>query len=214
MTSGNPQRSVLLIGKSQRVLDDTAAALRDLGYTAQATSDFFSDITGRFDVTQIDLVALGGAVPPDRKAELKEQIGAINPRVTFLEGLAGIPGLIINQVQGAFAADHQVPAHAPAYTPDDRSIRLTLADPAAVKVTTWWWTSTIPPDPKSDSLVLLDDRLASGHHAIPVPGHIPPLAATPSGPRPAAWFATVQVDGAIYAFSIAAGQQQQPSHGC
>ena len=63
MTSGNPQRSVLLIGKSQRVLDDTAAALRDLGYTAQATSDFFSDITGRFDVTQIDLVALGGAVP-------------------------------------------------------------------------------------------------------------------------------------------------------
>ena len=121
--------------------------------------------------------------------------------------------MIINQVQGAFAADHQVPAHAPAYTPDDRSIRLTLADPAAVKVTTWWWTSTIPPDPKSDSLVLLDDRLASGHHAIPVPGRIPPLAATPSGPRRAAWFATVQVDGAIYAFSIAAGQLQ-PSHGC
>jgi hypothetical protein len=82
MTSGNQQRSVLLIGKSQRVLDDTAAALRDLGCTAQATSDFFSDITGRLDVTQIDLVALGGAVPPDRKAELKEQIGAINPRVT------------------------------------------------------------------------------------------------------------------------------------
>ena len=50
MTSGNPQRSVLLIGKSQRVLDDTAAGLCDLGYTAQATSDFFSDITGRFDV--------------------------------------------------------------------------------------------------------------------------------------------------------------------
>jgi hypothetical protein len=206
MTADMPQRSVLLIGKSQRVLDDTAAGLRDLGYTAKATSDFFSDITGRFDVTHIDLVALGGAVPPDRKAELKEQIGAINPRVIFLEGLAGIPGLITSQIQGAFTPGRQDPAHAPAYTPDDRSIRLTLADPAAVKVTAWWQTSIIPPDPESDSLVLLDGRLASGHHTIPVPGHIPPLAATPGGPRPAAWFATVQIDEAIYAFSITAGQ--------
>jgi hypothetical protein len=75
-----------------------------------------------------------------------------------------------------------------------------------VKVTAWWRTSIIPPDPASDSLVLLDGRLASGHHAIPVPGHIPPQAATTTGPRPAAWLATVQIDAAIYAFSIAAGQ--------
>ena len=205
MAAGTPQRSVLLIGKSQRVLDDTAAGLRDLGYIAQATSDFFSDITGRFDVAHIDLVALGGAVPPDRKAELKEQIAAINPRVTFLEGLAGIPGLIINQIQAGFTTGPQGLARAPAYAPGDRSIRLTLAVPAAVKVTAWWWISIIPPDPTSDSLVLLHDRLASGDHTIPAPGHIPPLAATPSGPRPAAWFATVEVGEGIDAFSIAAG---------
>jgi hypothetical protein len=207
MTTGTPQRSVLLIGRSQRVLDDTAAGLRDLGYTAQATNDFFSDITGRFDVTHIDLVTLGGAVPPARKAELREQIGAINPRVIFLEGLAGIPGLIISQVQGAFTAGRQDPAHAPAYLPGDRSIRLTLADPAAVKVTAWWRTSAVP-DPGSDSLVLLDGRLAGGDHTIPVPGHIPPLAATPGGPRPAAWFATVQIDAAIYAFGITVGNNK------
>ena len=206
MTTDPPQRSILLIGASQRVLDDTVAGLRDLGYTTQATNDFFSDITGRLDITHIDLVTLGGQVPPDRKAELKEQIGAINPRVIFLDSLAGIPGLIASQVQGAFTAGRQGPAHAPAYTPGDRSIRLTLAAPAGVKVTAWWRTSIIPPDPKSDSLVLLDDRLASGHHTIPVPGHIPPQAATPSGPRPAAWFATVQVDEATYAISIAAGE--------
>jgi hypothetical protein len=64
----------------------------------------------------------------------------------------------------------------------------------------------IPPDPKSDSLVLLDDRLVSGDHTIPVPRHIPPLTATTNGLRPAAWFATVQVGAAIYNFSIAAGQ--------
>lgn len=140
MTTGTPRRSVLLIGKSQRVLDDTAAGLRELGCTTQATNDFSSDITGQFDVARTDLVALGGAVPPDRKAELKAQIGAINPRVTFLEGLAGI----------------------------------------------------------------LDRRLARGDHAIPVPGHIPPQAAALSGPPPAAWFATVQIDESVHAFRVAA----------
>ena len=100
MTTDNPQRGVLVFGRSQRVLDDTVAGLRDLGYTAQATNDFFSDITGQFDVTQIDLVVLGTQVSPDRQAKLKEEIGAINPRVIFIQSLAGIPGLIVNQVQG------------------------------------------------------------------------------------------------------------------
>ena len=211
MTTDNPQRGVLVFGKSQRVLDDTVAGLRDLGYTALATNDF-SDITGQFDVTQIDLVVLGTQVPPDRQVELKEEIGAINPRVIFIQSLAGIPGLIINQVQGAFAADHRGAAQAPTYTPGDRSIRLTLAYPADVKVTVFWRTSIVPPDPKSDSLVLLDDRLAGGDHTIPVLDHIFSL---PQGavddPRvrlvpPQSAFATVQVDAAIYAFSIAAEQ--------
>jgi hypothetical protein len=207
VTADTPDRSVLLIGASQRVLDDSVAALRDLGYTAQATSDFSSDITGQFDVTHIDLVSLGGQVPPDRKAELKQQIGAINPGAIVLDSLGGIPGLIASQVQEAFTADRQDPAQAPAYTPGDRSIRLTLQDPAAVKVTVWWRTSIIPPDPKSDSLVLLDDRLASGHHTISVPDHVflPPRRSPNSPNLPLAVFASVHVDGAIYNFSIAHG---------
>jgi hypothetical protein len=208
MTTSNPQQSVLVIGASQRVLDEAVAALRDLGYTAQATTDFVSDITGRLGVQEIDMVVFGGRIPADRKAELKEQAGAINPHVIFLDSLAGIPGLIASQVQGAFAADRQDPAHAPAYTPGDRSIRLTLADPAAVKVTVYWRTSIIPPDPKSDSLVLLDDRLARGGHTIPVPDHVfqPPRRSPNSPNLPPAAFAAVQIDAATYTFSIAAGQ--------
>jgi pimeloyl-ACP methyl ester carboxylesterase len=122
MTTENAQRSVLLIGKSQLVLDESVAGLRDLGYKAEATNDF-TDITGRFDVNEINLVVFGGQVPPDRKEELKEEIGAINPEVIFVQGLAGIPGVIINQVRSAFAASHQDSIHAPTYTPDDRSIR-------------------------------------------------------------------------------------------
>ena len=208
MTTDTTQRSVLVFGKSRLVLDDTVAALRDLGYTAQATSDFFSDITGQFDITEIDLIVLGTQVPPNRQAELKEEIGAINPRVIVLDSLGGIPGLIASQVQEAFTAGRQDPAQAPAYTPGDRSIRLTLQDPAAVKVTVWWRTSIVPPDPKSDSLVLLDDRLARGHHTIPVPDQVflPPRRSPDSPHPPLAVFASVQVAGAIYNFSIAAGQ--------
>jgi hypothetical protein len=196
MTTDNIRRSVLLIGKSQLVLDDTVAGLRKLGYKAEATNDFFSDLTGRFDPKEMDLVVFGGQVPSDRKAELEEEIGAINPHVILVQGLAGIPGVIINQVQGAFAPAHQDRAKAPTYSPDERSIRLTLADPADVKVTIWWATSFVPPDPKSDSQELLDDWLPSGDHVVPVPEHVPPKAA----------FATVKIGAAIYAFSIAAEQ--------
>jgi hypothetical protein len=192
MTTDNAQRSVLLIGKSQLVLDDAVAGLRALGHKADATNDF-TDISGRFDVKEIDLVVFGGQVPPDRKAELREEIGAVNPGVIFVQGLAGIPGLIVNQIQGAFTHHKQDPTGAPTYTPADRSIRLTLTEPASVKVTAWWQTSFVPPDPKSDSLVLLEDRLAAGEHAVSVPDLVPPKAA----------FASVQIAQAIYAFTIA-----------
>lgn len=206
MTTGNPPRSVLLLGASQRVLDECVAALRDLGYTAQGTNDFYTDIPGRFDVTRIDLISLGGLVPPERKAEIKAQIGAINPRVIFIDALAGIPGLIASQVRQAFTSGPRDPALAAAYAPGERAIRLTLATPAAVTVTAWWRTALIPPDPRSDSLVLLAGQLPGGEHAIAVPDNIPPLAATPDGPRPAPWFATVQAGAAIYNLAIPAGQ--------
>jgi hypothetical protein len=63
-------------------------------------------------------------------------------------------------------------------------------------VTIWWQTSFVPPDPKSESLLLLHERLAAGDHTVTVPDLVPPTAA----------FATVQVNAATYAFSIATQQ--------
>jgi hypothetical protein len=209
MTTAKPRRSILVIGGSRRVLDEAAVGLQELGYTAQVTTDFSSDITGRFDFTAIDLVLFGTQVPHDREAEFKAEIGVINPDIIVVEGLGGIPGLIVNQVRAAFAGEHGEPVRAPTYSSDDRSIRLTLAAPADVEVTVFWRTSVVPPDPKSDSLVLLDDRLSGGDHTIRVPDHvlIEPTAPDPVVVRPAqAVFATVQVDAAIYNFGIAAGQ--------
>jgi hypothetical protein len=195
MATEKPQRSVLLIGKSQRVLDDTVAGLLALGYQADGTNNF-SDITGRFDVARIDLVVFGGQVPPERKAELHEEIAAINPQAIFVQGLAGIPGLIVKQVQAAFTAHQQELGRAPAFTAHDRSIRLSLAQPDDVNVSVWWQTSFVPPDPRSASLVLFDGQLTGGDHTVAVPDHIPSRAA----------FATVQVGAAIYALSIATEQ--------
>jgi hypothetical protein len=195
-----PQPNVLLIGKSQLVLDDAVAGLRQLGYTAEGTNDF-GEVTGRFDVENIDVVVFGGQVPPDRKAALREEIDAINPRVTFVQGLAGIPGLIVNQVRGAIASHGRDPAETPAYRADERMITLTLTHPSDVRVTVWWATSFVPPDPKSDSLVLLEERLPSGDHEFPIPDHVPPNAA----------FATVQIDAAVHAFSLAAAVAASPA---
>jgi hypothetical protein len=186
-----PQKSVLLIGKSRLVLDRTVAGLTELGYTARATNDFV-DVTGRFELLDVDLVVFGGQVPPDLREALRDAIRAINPAIIFVQGLAGIPGLIVDQVRGAFNADRHEPTRAPVFTPDDRSIRLSLAEPADVKVTAWWQTTFVPPDPESDSLVLVDDHVAAGDRTYPIPGHVPAESA----------FATVQVGAAIHALAI------------
>jgi hypothetical protein len=193
MTIDTVQKSVLLIGKSRFVLDETVAALQAIGYAADATNDF-TDITERFEIGAVDLVVFGGQVPADRKAELIEEISSIKPSVIFVDGLSGIPGLVVNQVRGAFRAATQEPISeaVPMSGPEGRTIRLRLAGPTDVKVTAWWGTSFVPPDPKSDSLLLLEDRLAAGETFVPIPALVPATAA----------FATVEVDDAIHSFSV------------
>ena len=94
MTNDKPQRSVLVIGRSQLVLDDTVAELRRLGYRAQSTNDL-SPVTGRFDTKAIDLVVFGGQVPPppppDRKAELRERSPRPTPRSSSSRGSPAFP---------------------------------------------------------------------------------------------------------------------------
>ena len=70
MTNDTVQQSVLLIGKSQLVLDDAVAGLRALGHKADATDDF-TDVTGRFDARTIDLIVFGGQVPLDPRLSSK-----------------------------------------------------------------------------------------------------------------------------------------------
>jgi hypothetical protein len=184
---------VLIVGRSQAVLADTIALLTDRGYTASATNRF-GDVLAEFPLRDLDLVVFGGQVPAATREQLTAGIAAVSPGVIFVAGLAGIAGLIVAQVEGAFASRRPQPPQAVSYHAARRTIELTLSQPADVRVTAWWQTSVVPPDPKSDSRILLDRQLGLGSHAVTVPDSIPAAAA----------FAAIQVGPATHVLRLGA----------
>jgi hypothetical protein len=171
-----PETRVLVIGRSENVLSETVQILRLIGYAAGATNDF-AGVMDLFDMTAVDLVVFGGMVPPDTKEQLRQQISHRNAAVTYVQGFAGIPGVIVAQVRGARTGDANVqPGLAVAYDPETRTVDLHLDQAADVQVVAWWGTSFTPPEPRSTSLVLVDARLPAGGHTVTLPGEIPAQA--------------------------------------
>ena len=192
MTTDSTQHSVLVIGRSQTVLNATVDLLRDRGYAAQATNNFEA-ITDQADPRTLELVVFGGQVAPAEKAEMREEISAVNHTVEFVQGLSGIPGLIVDQVAGALAGEQPIPGQAPFYEAATKTIALSLYASLDVSVTVYWITEMIPPDPKSDSLVLHDGPLPAGDHAFEIPDTVSLDAAA---------FATVRAGAAIWSFRL------------
>ena len=186
------QRHVLIVGKSPAVLASAVSLLHDRGYMADATNRF-DDVIAEFNLRRVDLVVFGGQVPEERQAALRRDIVRLNERVIFVQGLAGIPGLIVRQVEGAFAVRDEHCESPPSYHAEVRTINLSLRQSRDVTVIGWWQTSFVPPNPLSDSLIIIDKRFPDGEHSIPLP-HVVPQTAS---------FVSVQVDDAIWAFSVA-----------
>ena len=152
-TSG-PER-ILVIGRSPGVILDAAGILRGKGFHADATNQF-DEVLTEYDTTNIDVVVFGGMVPPHAKQYLTEEISKVNGHVAFVQGLAGIAGLIAAQVEGVTSAagdDNGV-----AYDTTKRTVQLTLQEPAQVVVEAWWATSFTPPEPTSTSMRVIDSR--------------------------------------------------------
>jgi hypothetical protein len=183
-------RRILVIGKSPAVLGEAERLLNSLGFAA-ASTDRFDEVAGDFDLTTLDVVVFGGRVPADKKAELKSAISAAQPQAIFVDGLSGIPGLIVAQVRGALLPVTTARVKQ-THTAHRRSLVLELASPAAVAVTAWWQTSAIPPNPGSDSRILLDRRLDAGVHEVRIPDDIPNEVA----------FASVEVNESVRAFAL------------
>jgi hypothetical protein len=113
--SGQLSDSVLLIGKSQLVSTTRSQAC------ATSATKLRRPTTPPTSLAGSTCERSAWSCSADRSPRIARpscgtKIGTINPRVIFVQGLAGIPGLIINQVQGAFAAEHQDAARAPTYT--------------------------------------------------------------------------------------------------
>jgi hypothetical protein len=176
VTEARPESRVLIIGRSENVLSETVQILRLAGHAAGASNDF-AHVMDLFDVAAVDMVVFGGMVPPDTKELLRQQISDRNPAMTFVQGFAGIAGLIAAQVQAALtgAGDAQT-GLAVTYDPQARTVDLHLDRPENVQVVAWWGTSFTPPEPRSTSLVLLDAGLPAGSHTVALPGEVPPQA--------------------------------------
>jgi hypothetical protein len=184
---GRPESRVLVIGRSENVLSEAVQILRGQGQAAGASNDF-AGVMNLFDMTAVDIVVFGGMVPPDTKELLRQQISGRNPAMTFIQGLAGIAGLIVAQVQAARTGD----ALAVTYDPQTRTVDLHLDRPEDVRVVAWWATSFTPPEPLSTSRLLLEARLPAGPHAVTLPEEVPEQAS----------FVTVTAGDAVQALTV------------
>src|SRR5215469_8396474 len=126
----NDPGRILVVGRSPSVLTGTVKILRSKGYSADATNQF-DHVLDDYDARHISIVVFGGMVPADTKQYLRQQIGERNADVTFVQGLAGIAGLIAAQVEGVITAGEPDDSHA-AYDQEQRSLHLTLHKAAHV----------------------------------------------------------------------------------
>ncbi|MEV0839326.1 hypothetical protein AB0I55_07175 [Actinocatenispora sera] len=187
-TENRPGR-VLVVGRSPHVLLDTVDALRALGYAADATNQF-DRVLDEYDGAELDVLVFGGMVPADTKQRLRASLLARNPRVVFVQGLAGIPGLVAAQVQAATATE--APAEQIGYDPAGRAVQLTLGEARHVTVQAWWMTSFAPPEPRSTTLRVFDGDLGAGAHTVQLPDPVPDIAS----------FAGVTVGAAVRVFTV------------
>jgi hypothetical protein len=184
--------SILIVGRSRLVIDGAVEILRDRGVTATATNDV-ANAWGDEDPRELRVVVFGGQIPPERKAEIQADMEALSPGLKFVQGLAGIPGLVADQAQAALDGECLIPGQAPIFDAARRAIVLSTFAPLDVAVTVYWATEFVPPDPKSESVVLADQRLPAGEHSFVLPAEVNLDAA----------FATVRASGASWSFRLA-----------
>jgi hypothetical protein len=184
--------SILIVGRSRLVLDGAVEILRQRGVTATATNDV-ENPRGDADPRQLRVVVFGGQVPPDKKAEIQADMEVLSPGLKFVQGLAGIPGLVADQAQAALVGEYLIPGQAPIFDAARRAIILSTFAPLDVTVTVYWATELVPPDPASESRVLADQHLPAGEHSYVLPEDVDLDAA----------FATVRAAGAIWSFRLA-----------
>jgi hypothetical protein len=167
-------QSVLVIGRSEKVLRETVDLLRADGHLAGATNEL-DHVLARFDATCLSIVVFGGMVPPQTRERLLGALARANPTIVFVQGYSGIPGLLAAQVQAAGARSDPRTGSV-TYDSARRALTIALRTHAHVCVVGFWGTAFVPPDPESTSQVIFDETLAPGSHTLALPSVIPASA--------------------------------------
>ncbi len=178
------KKHILIIGRSPDALDGMRSMLEQKGHTVETTHDF-DNIPDRYRLEDFDLITMGGKVSPETKEHIMTAATARKNTMQFVQGMAGIPGLVVDQIEGELAADLRDSAHAPTFQASTRTFTLSLPKPSRV-------LTFIPPNPGSDSHVLCNEILAAGTHTVSVPADIPMQSS----------FASIRVDDAVYCFNL------------
>ncbi|MBL7493532.1 hypothetical protein I6A60_28000 [Frankia sp. AgB1.9] len=181
---------VLIVGRSPGVLTAAVTMLNARGYRADATNQY-GRVLDDYDVTDLDVLVFGGMVPPDRKEQLRDEISRRNPGVTFVQGLAGVAGVIAAQVE-AITWAHTPDADEISYDAATRTVRVTLREATPVVVEALWIVTFTPPEPTSTSELVFDATLAAGTHDLGLPARVPAEAS----------FATVTVGPRVGVFTV------------
>jgi hypothetical protein len=172
-SAAEPAR-VLVVGRSPSVLVTAVQLLRGKGYRADVTNQF-DQVLDDYDMTDLDILVFGGMVPPDTKQHLRDEITKRNGGVVFVQGLAGIPGLIAAQVEAVAYGDRPEVGDV-TYGKAERTVRIVLDAAEHVTIDALWGTSFTPPEPTSTSTRIYDGDLAAGTHEIALPGQVPDVA--------------------------------------
>lgn len=181
---------VLVVGRSPSVLVEAVRLLLAKGYRADATNQF-EQVLDDYDVTELDVLVFGGMVPVETKQHLREEIAKRNGGIAFVQGFAGIPGVIAAQVEAVTHRDSSDVGHV-AYVKPERAVTITLDNAEHVTVEAFWGTSFTPPEPTSTSTQVFSGEVAAGTHKIALPDQVPDVAS----------FAVVTVGAQVRVFTI------------
>jgi hypothetical protein len=94
-------KRVLSIGASQKVLTRFSDALTKQGFVSTWTTNY-EDVEGvlnQFNALDFDVIAFGRGVSDSNKLRFKQKFKEQNPDITFVDGLAPITNLLVDQIK-------------------------------------------------------------------------------------------------------------------
>lgn len=94
-------KRVLSIGASKKVLSKLSKTLEEAGFITQWTNNYNNpeQVIKKFNARDFDVIAFGRGVSKENKKIFKGQFKTQNPAISFMDGLAPITNLLIDQIK-------------------------------------------------------------------------------------------------------------------